>query len=68
MTKSELVHKWFDNLWHQGIESTIDDLLASDAVAHGLAAGDLVVVGGAQILLSEEFRAQMQVGEGEDAS
>jgi len=37
-------------------------------VADGLAAGDLVVVGGAQILLSEEFRAQMQVGEGEDAS
>ena len=42
MTKTELIHKWFDDLWHEGIESTIDELLASDAVAHGLAAGDMV--------------------------
>ncbi|HJU75654.1 MAG TPA: nuclear transport factor 2 family protein [Gemmatimonadaceae bacterium] len=42
MTKTELVHKWFEDLWEKGIESTIDEMLAPDMVAHGLAAGDLV--------------------------
>jgi hypothetical protein len=42
MTKTELVHAWFDNLWNRGIESTIDEILAPDFVAHGLGEGDLV--------------------------
>jgi ketosteroid isomerase-like protein len=42
MTNTELVHAWFDNLWHRGVESTIDEILAPDIVAHGLGAEDLV--------------------------
>ena len=37
MTKTELIHTWFENLWRRGIESTIDEILANDMVTHGLA-------------------------------
>jgi hypothetical protein len=37
-------------------------------VADGLAAGDQIIVGGAQLLLSEEFRTQIQVSEGGGSS
>jgi len=42
MTKTELVRAWFDGLWHRGVESTIDDILAPGVVAHGLGAEDIV--------------------------
>ena len=42
MTKTQLIHAWFDNLRNQGIESTIDEILSPDIVAHGLGPADLV--------------------------
>jgi steroid delta-isomerase-like uncharacterized protein len=32
----ELVHRWFAEVWTKGRESAIDEMLASDAVVHGL--------------------------------
>jgi steroid delta-isomerase-like uncharacterized protein len=32
----ELVHRWFAEVWTKGRESAIDEMLASDAVIHGL--------------------------------
>jgi steroid delta-isomerase-like uncharacterized protein len=32
-----LVQRWFEEVWNQGRESTIDELLADDAVLHGIA-------------------------------
>jgi steroid delta-isomerase-like uncharacterized protein len=31
-----LVRRWFDEVWNQGKSETIDELLAADALAHGL--------------------------------
>jgi steroid delta-isomerase-like uncharacterized protein len=31
-----LVHRWFEQVWNQGQEDAIDELLAEDAIAHGL--------------------------------
>jgi steroid delta-isomerase-like uncharacterized protein len=41
-TYDTLAHRWFEEVWNQGRESAIDELLAEDAVAHGLSdqAGD----------------------------
>ena len=36
-----LIRTWFEEVWNQGSEDTIDRLLASDAVAHGLPGADL---------------------------
>jgi steroid delta-isomerase-like uncharacterized protein len=36
-----LVRRWFDEVWNQGREATVDELLASNAVVHGTG-GDLV--------------------------
>ena len=32
----DLVRRWFSEVWDQGRESSVDDLLANDAVVHGL--------------------------------
>jgi steroid delta-isomerase-like uncharacterized protein len=34
-----LAHRWFDEVWNQGREETIDEMLAADCVAHGLGDG-----------------------------
>ena len=31
-----LLHRWFDEVWNQGREETIDELFAPHGVAHGL--------------------------------
>ncbi len=31
-----IVHEWFERVWNQGQSDAIDDLLAEDAVIHGL--------------------------------
>jgi steroid delta-isomerase-like uncharacterized protein len=37
MAKYEtLLHRWFDEVWNQGREETIDELVADDVIAHGL--------------------------------
>jgi steroid delta-isomerase-like uncharacterized protein len=42
MRSAEVMQTWFEELWNQGREATIDRLLAADGVAHGLPGGDLV--------------------------
>jgi hypothetical protein len=34
-TNSELIRRWFEEVWNQGREATIDDLCAKEAVGHG---------------------------------
>jgi predicted ester cyclase len=36
-----LIQRWFEEVWNQGRESTIDELLAVDAVARGLSDTDV---------------------------
>ena len=36
-----VTQSWFDEVWNQGREDTIDQLFASDAIAHGLPGGTL---------------------------
>ena len=36
MATDTVLHRWFEEVWNQGLESSIDVLLADDAVAHGL--------------------------------
>jgi steroid delta-isomerase-like uncharacterized protein len=31
-----LIHRWFEEVWNQGRTDVIDELLASDAVSHGI--------------------------------
>lgn len=40
-----LVHRWFDEVWNQGREKSIDELFASDGVAFGLGEGEAPVHG-----------------------
>jgi len=40
-----LVHRWFDEVWNQGSEKTIDELFSEDGVALGLGVGDAPVYG-----------------------
>ncbi|MEE8522786.1 MAG: nuclear transport factor 2 family protein, partial [Thermoanaerobaculia bacterium] len=39
---AELIRRWFEEVWNQGRAESIDELLAPDAVIHGLVTGDLV--------------------------
>jgi len=39
-TPETLARRWFEELWNQGREETIDKMLAADAVVHGLPAPD----------------------------
>jgi limonene-1,2-epoxide hydrolase len=55
MTNAQIMQAWFENLWSRAIESTIDELLAPDAVVHGL--GAEAVVGRAQF---HEFYRQFR--------
>ncbi|MGC4043832.1 MAG: ester cyclase [Armatimonas sp.] len=40
LTPEEVVHKWFDEVWHKGDESAVDRLFADDGIAHGLVDAD----------------------------
>ena len=42
MTNTELVHRWFEQLWNQGNEAVIDEIMAPDCAAHGLGPEDVV--------------------------
>jgi steroid delta-isomerase-like uncharacterized protein len=44
----EIVHRWFDEVWNQGRETTIDELFSGAGVAHGLGDSDLDVRGPAE--------------------
>jgi len=43
-----LVHRWFEEVWNQGREQTIDELLATDIAAFGLGEHDAEVHNPAQ--------------------
>jgi len=32
----DLIHRWFEEVWNQGRESTIDELFAERGIAHGI--------------------------------
>jgi predicted ester cyclase len=36
MPNDTLIHRWFEEVWHKGNESAIDELLDQNAVIHGL--------------------------------
>ena len=38
-----IIHRWFDEVWNQGREETVDELLAPKAIVHGLGEGNDVV-------------------------
>jgi steroid delta-isomerase-like uncharacterized protein len=38
-----IVHRWFEEVWNQGREETVDELLAPDAIGYSLADGQDVV-------------------------
>src|SRR6185503_9308861 len=40
-----LAQRWFEEVWNQGLESTIDELLSPEGVGFGLAATDTEVHG-----------------------
>jgi steroid delta-isomerase-like uncharacterized protein len=40
-----LVHRWFEEVWNQGREATIDELFGEESVALGLGAGEAPVYG-----------------------
>ena len=45
-----VVRRWFEEVWNQGREETVDELFAPDAIAHGLAEG------GAEARGPEDFK------------
>jgi steroid delta-isomerase-like uncharacterized protein len=36
MDAKAVIYRWFEEVWNQGREATIDELFAPDAIAHGL--------------------------------
>ena len=43
-----LVYRWFEEVWNQGLEKTIDELFSPVGIAHGLSDTDMDVQGPAQ--------------------
>ncbi len=43
-----LIHRWFDEVWNQGREETVDELFAADGIGHGLGEGSADVHGPAE--------------------
>jgi len=39
-TKSTLMYRWFEEVWNQNIEASIDNLMTDDSSAHGIIAPD----------------------------
>ena len=38
--KSTLLHQWFEEVWNQNRENSIDKLMGTEAYAHGIVAAD----------------------------
>ncbi len=47
MTNTQLIHRWFDEVWNNKSEAAIDELLAPDVIGYGLEDpdGDTKIVG-----------------------
>jgi steroid delta-isomerase-like uncharacterized protein len=39
-TMDTVVHRWFEEVWNQGNEAAIDELMANDAIVHGITGPD----------------------------
>ena len=39
------MHRWFDEVWNKGNASAIDEMMAADAIVHGLGEADVNVRG-----------------------
>jgi limonene-1,2-epoxide hydrolase len=46
--KKALARRWFEEVWNQGREATIDELFPADGVAHGLGDSEADVHGPAE--------------------
>jgi len=44
-TPNSIVQRWFDEVWNEGKESTIDELFARGGVGHGLGEGETDIQG-----------------------
>jgi steroid delta-isomerase-like uncharacterized protein len=44
----DLVHRWFEEVWNQGREDTIQELFAANGIGHGLGEGEATVHGPAE--------------------
>ena len=42
MDNTAIVRRWFEEVWNQGREAAIDELMAPDAAVHGVAGADQV--------------------------
>ncbi len=40
MAGETLLHRWFEEVWNQGNEASIDELMAADAIVHGIVGPD----------------------------
>jgi len=40
MSNAAIMRRWFEEVWNQGREATIDELFAADGILHGLGAPD----------------------------
>ena len=47
ITPDALIRQWFEQLWNQGNEATIDALMSPDALIHGLPSPDGQAIRGA---------------------
>src|SRR5581483_3426445 len=45
-----LIHRWFEEVWNQGREETVDELFAPNGVGHGLGEG------AAEVRSPEDFK------------
>ena len=44
-TNKALIRRWFEEVWNQGIEKTIDELFSPEGIAHGLGDTEIDVCG-----------------------
>jgi len=44
-TNKALVHRWFEEVWNQGREETIDELFAANGIGYGLGDADVTLRG-----------------------
>jgi steroid delta-isomerase-like uncharacterized protein len=52
-----VVHRWFEEVWNQGRDATVDELMVPDGVAHGLGDSEQDVHGPAEFKV---FAANMR--------
>lgn len=55
---SDVIHRWFEEVWNQGREATIDELFVADGIAHECGPGGVSIRGPNEFKpVFHEFRA-----------